>query len=127
MAQAETEQYMVRLSMVVDGTDPGDAAMAFVDRLVDRGMRDWVYTVHENTEQQEPLGYFDGYGLPLDISQLANIAAVSDEADEPTESEVTTTEDTPAVQDVELPAEQSPSDDDDALLAVARQANADRT
>lgn len=63
------DQYIVRLVMKVDApkNEPDSAVRAFVDNLVANGMREWVFRV-EDIHTGEVLGYFDGFGDPVDIS-----------------------------------------------------------
>lgn len=68
MADAKS-RYVVRLVMEVLAENPADATQEFVDKLVERGLRDWVYRV-ENSIDGEILGYFDGFGMPVDLSKM---------------------------------------------------------
>jgi hypothetical protein len=73
------EDYLVQLTMKLRGDTPNDAAVAFVDRLVERGLRDWVYTVLDPITE-ERIGYFDGGGTVINIDGLPGEADMTPEA-----------------------------------------------
>lgn len=76
--------YEVTLVMKVEAEDLGDAARAFVDHLVDKGMRDWRYQVFDHTSGAE--GVYNGWGdiqpyrLSPDDASGIDPADTSDEA-----------------------------------------------
>lgn len=107
---AEDKDYIVRLVMRVeaDDTDPAQAALKFVDLMVENGLRDWVYRVEDNSTG-DIMGYYDGWGNVVDIN-----------------SPVEVTE--PPVEDVPLPSdppEANPAEveSDAELLALAESLN----
>lgn len=52
--------FVVTLVMQVDAEDSGDAARAFVDHLVDKGLRNWQYQVFDTETGSE--GTYNGWG-----------------------------------------------------------------
>lgn len=63
------QPYIVRLVMKVDAPkgEPDTAVGNFVDLLVANGLREWVFRV-EDINTGDVLGYFDGYGDPVDVT-----------------------------------------------------------
>lgn len=90
-------EFIVRLVMKVDAEVPEAAATEFVDMLTANGLREWVYRV-ESIDDGEILGYFDGFGQPVDITAPS----------------------TPSVEDVPL---ESTSESDEGLIALAESLN----
>ena len=85
-------RYMVRLVMKVNGKpdEPESAVINFVEMLVQNGMRDWVYRV-ESEDSTKVLGYFDGYGDPVDMTPPGttepDAAPVETSPEQPVESD----------------------------------------
>lgn len=55
--------------MTTSEDDPGAAVRDAIDCLVSNGLRDWVYAV-ESVEDDEVLGYFNGFGVEVDLEEL---------------------------------------------------------
>lgn len=83
-----TQPYIVRLVMKVDAPkgEPDSAVAAFVDNLTANGLREWVFRV-EDIDTGDVLGYYDGYGDPVDLSQAPAAPDAPAEAAAPAESE----------------------------------------
>lgn len=98
---AETE-YLVRFSLRVKADNPGDAVDGVVDLFVEKGLRDWVYRVDDPaaTGADSLIGFYDGYGDPVDVDQL-----LADIEEEPVAIPVSSVEPVPAESDDELLAE----------------------
>jgi hypothetical protein len=66
-------KHTVTLVMEVEAEDSGDAARAFVDHLVDKGMRGWRYQVFDNETGSEAVyngwGDLAGYVTPSDTPE----------------------------------------------------------
>jgi hypothetical protein len=112
-----SEEYLVRFSLRVSADNPGDAVDGVVDLFVEKGLRDWVYRV-DNPSLEGPeavVGYFDGYGVPVDVAELL---AQSEQIDPiPVGGIVAAaSDDGPRVTD-------DPDDDDVELLAEAESLN----
>lgn len=109
MAEPQHPQFIVRLVMRVEAINIRDAVPAFLDTLIDKGMRHWVYRV-EDPETNEVLGYFDGHGTPVELEALLEVGTTEDaeSADEDDAS------------DADEAAPEGESDEE--LLAVAEQA-----
>jgi hypothetical protein len=104
-------EYVVRFSLRVTADGPGDAVDGVVDLFVEKGLRDWVYRVDDPSEtnsEKALVGFFDGYGDPVDVDEL--LSQVGEPAPIP-------------VQTAELPDPPAISDDDADLLAEAESLN----
>lgn len=79
--EQEQQQYIVRLVMRVDAKpgQPDDAVASFVEMMTSNGLRDWVYRVE--TLDGEILGYYDGYGDPVDLATAPD-AQATDQPDQ---------------------------------------------
>lgn len=78
-------EFIVRLVMKVDAAVPEAAVTEFVDLLVANGLREWVYRV-ESVEDGEILGYFDGFGQPVDIHATTAEASTEPPAEDSDEA-----------------------------------------
>lgn len=89
MTTPENQQYIVRLVMKVDAPpkQPDTAVVNFVDLLTANGLRDWVFRV-EDIESGQVLGYYDGYGDPVEIQPApeAPTEAPAAEVEQPTDT-----------------------------------------
>ena len=102
--EENNQAYIVRLVMKVDAPrgEPDTAVANFVDLLVANGLREWVFRV-EDIDNGTVLGYFDGYGDPVDITQQQAPA--------------------PAEEAPEQAAEPEAAESDEALEALAESLN----
>lgn len=64
-----TSRYHVRLAFTMDSETPSDAVQDVIDTFTEKGFRDLVYVVND-VESGEQLGYFNGWGEPLDVSDV---------------------------------------------------------
>jgi hypothetical protein len=65
--------YIVRFSLKVSAEDPGVAVDGLVDLFTEKGLRDWVYRVDNPDaapDEDALIGFFDGYGDPMDVAAL---------------------------------------------------------
>lgn len=62
-------EFSVRLVIRVAADEPEKAVPTFITHLVENGMTDWVYQVG-NPDTGEVIGYFDGFGLPVNVDDL---------------------------------------------------------
>lgn len=96
-------EYSVRLVLRVAAESPDKAAPTFITHLVENGMTDWVYQVCDPDDDMKVIGYFDGFGLPVEVDALAK----------------------PEAPAVPAPAEQTPvqTETDGELLSLAQELN----
>lgn len=71
----------MRLILRVASDSAEQAAPTFIAHLVENGLTDWVYQVCD-PDTMEPLGYFDGFGLPVDVEESQPAEAKAPEAPE---------------------------------------------
>lgn len=65
--------YLVRFSLTVPADNASDAVDSVIDLFVEKGLRDWVYRVDDPTAApgtDSLIGFFDGYGDPVDVEAL---------------------------------------------------------
>lgn len=107
-ATDETE-YTVRLVMTVNAGSPEEAVLNFVDELIEKGLRRWVYGIVD-PETGEATGNYDGHGVDM-TARIAEIRRQLDSDPVPASTET----------DVHIPAA---VESDDELLALAENLNA---
>jgi hypothetical protein len=114
-APENIESYIVRLVMKVDAPkgEPDTAVGNFVDLLTANGLRDWVFRV-EDQHTGDVLGYFDGYGDPVEIQ-------VTTPTEEPPAPEPVGA--TPATPEQPAPAQAATTESDESLVALAESLN----
>ena len=75
----QMDDYVVRLVMRVEANSPEHAVLTFIGHMVDNGLTNWIYRV-EDPETHEPVGYFDGHGVEVNIDEEAAAAVREEEA-----------------------------------------------
>lgn len=68
-----TNRFYVRIAFTMDADDPGDAAAGVVDLFTEKGLRDWIYQVDDTDNKK--IGYFNGWGEPVDTDLVDAAAA----------------------------------------------------
>ena len=115
--------YFVRLAATMEGEDAADAVLALIDRITEKGMRDWLYRVDDKATG-EMVGYFNGWGEQVDTDvvhqateaiRLAADAETAQLGQEASEDEAT--EDEPDTTDSDT------TDSDDQLVEYAESLN----
>lgn len=72
-----SKDFYVKLAFTMNAEEPGDAAAGVVDIFTDKGVRNLIYRV-DDAETREFVGYFNGWGEPIDTATVeAAAAAVS--------------------------------------------------
>lgn len=96
--------YSVRLVLRVAAESPDKAPPTFITHLVEDGMTDWVYQVCDPDDDMKVIGYFDGYGIPVNVDKLG-------------------TPETPSKLTPEQTPVQTEGEDDTELLSLAQELN----
>lgn len=65
----ENNLYWVNLSLKIAAPDPSTAVRAFIEGIVQQGLRDFAYSV-ENYDDREIAGVFDGFGDRINPLEL---------------------------------------------------------
>lgn len=71
-------KYTVTLVMEVDADNDSDAALAFVDHLVDKGLRNWKYQV---VDDEGKATNFNGWGDTRNPATIVAIPSFGDDDD----------------------------------------------
>src|SRR4051812_21164211 len=110
--------YSVRLVLRVSADSPDRAAPTFIAHMIENGFTDWVYQICDPDDDMKVIGYFDGFGLPVDVDKLHAASADEPEPAPPAVQTPVQTEETDAelltlAQDLNdadaPPAEQQPT------------------
>lgn len=116
--------YHVHLGFKMSSESPGDAVQDVIDTFVEKGFRDLVYVVSD-IATSEPLGFFNGWGEPIETSVVEAAAArLRSDPEEPQSDAASTVDDeTESTYGSDEPDEQAKADADDALERLAEQLN----
>lgn len=106
----------VRLVMTVNEDDGSAAVREFVDALTLNGMRDWVYAV-EVIETDEVVGYYNGFGVEVDLDAL--IAQQNTELEERDPEEIVL----PPAPDLDVTVDFTQRKSDEDLVELAEELN----
>jgi hypothetical protein len=106
----------VRLVMTVMEDDPSAAVREFVDSLTLNGARDWVYVV-EDIQTDEPLGYYNGFGVEVNLEELVRQQDEERAQRDPEDIQL------PPMPEFDVSTDLAEKDEDQELIELAEELN----